>query len=114
MPFALIIIYYAALTPSNFRSISTGSTSILLAWSQAPGEMVNTYNILYSFQVSNCPGAGGQNVSIIVSGSSRQHNLTGLQEDSLHAIRIIANDGTMDSAPAQIIVTTLIAGNKVL
>ena len=96
--------------PSSFWSISTGPTFILLGWSQAAGEVVDTYNILYSFQVNNCPGAGGQDIMVPVSGSVRQYNLTRLQEDSVHAKHITARNGAGDSAPAQILVTTPTAG----
>ena len=97
-------------TPSSFQSSSIGPTFITLTWSQAPGEVVDNYDIIYSFAINNCP-VSGDNVAVSVSGSLRQHNLTGLQEDSVHTIRITARNGAGPSAPAQTTATTPIAGS---
>ena len=99
-------------TPSNFQSSSIGPTSITLTWSQAPGEVIDSYEIIYSFTVNNC-SLRGDNVMRSVSGSLRQHNLTGLQEDSEHTIRITARNGAGPSAPAQTTATTPIAGRNI-
>ena len=75
---------------------------------------MDTYIIIYSFIVNECPGAGGNNIMVSVDGSLRQHNLTGLQENSVHGISITARNSTGDSAPSdQIQVTTPTAGTYI-
>ena len=102
-----------ASTPSKFSNASIGTTFIFMTWSQAPGEVVDTYEILYSFTINGCPGIGGQDIMHSVNGSLRQYNLTGLQEDSVHDIQIRARNGAGDSASAQLIIDTHTAGNYV-
>ncbi len=98
-------------TPTSFRSSSVDSRSITLTWSQAPGEVVDTYQIIYSFEINGCPGLGGDNImEPPVNGSLREYNLTGLQEDSVHTILISARNGAGDSAIAQTMATTLTSG----
>ncbi len=97
--------------PTSLTSSSTGPTSITLTWSQPPGEVVDTYQISYSFGINGCPGQGGDNIMIPpVSGSLREYTLTGVQEDSEYTIRISAGNGAGDSATAQTMATTLTAG----
>ena len=94
-------------------SVTPGNTSITLVWTQPAGEVVDSYLITYSFTVTGCPGVDG-NSMMTVSGSSSNHTLTGLEENSVFTISILARNGAGDSEAVGTTTSTLIAGREVM
>ena len=84
--------------PSSPTKITTSpqSTSITLTWSQSPGDVVDFYQISYSFTIRGCEEVEGDNVST----SFREYTLTGLEENSDVTISITAMNGAGNSPPA--------------
>ena len=93
---------------TTIMSVTSQSTSITLTWSQSPGDVVDSYQISYSFTIRGC-GARGGHVST-VNGSSREYTLTGLEENSDFTINITAMNGAGSSPPATTTARTAIAG----
>ena len=90
---------------------SPGTTSITLVWSQPPGEIVDIFIIVYSYAVRGCPEENGQNITESVNGSAEALiTLTGLEENADFFISILARNESGDSEPANITLTTLVAG----
>ena len=102
----MVILWYSG-PPSSPTMLTTSpqSISITLTWSQSPGNVVDSYQISYSFTIRGC-GVEGGNVST-VTGSSREYTLTGLEENSDFTISITAMNGAGSSPPATIITRTL-------
>ena len=94
-------------------SVTPRTTSIMLVWTQPAGEVVDSYLITYSFTVTGCPGVDG-NSMVTVSGSSSSHTLTGLGENSVFTISILARNGAGDSQTVITTTSTLIAGTEVM
>ena len=103
-----MVILWCSGPPSTPTILNTSSmsTNITLTWSQSPGDVVDSYQISYSFTVRGCGDVGGDNVSTI-TGSSRDYTLTGLEENSDITINITAMNGAGSSPPATIITRTL-------
>ena len=70
---------------------------------------MDQYLITYSFVENDC-GFSGNNIMETVSGSSRTHTLTDVQENSDYVISIIVRNTAGDSPPAVTMETTHIAG----
>ena len=101
-----MMILWCSGPPSSPTILNTSmSTNITLTWSQSPRDVVDSYQISYSFTIRGC-GVGGGNVST-VTGTSREYTLTGLEENSDFTINIIAMNGAGSSPPATIITRTL-------
>ena len=102
--------YPLLVPPSSPAMLSTTSqsTSINLIWSQSPGDVVDSYQISYSFAIRGC----GTPVNRVASapGSSREYTLTGLEENSYFTISITAMNGAGSSPPATTTASTAIAG----
>ena len=92
----------------TITSTSSDATTITLTWTQPPVEVVDQYLISYSFTEVDCGFSGS--AMIQVPGTSTQHTLTGLQENSDYVISIIARNTAGDSPPATTRTTTSIAG----
>ena len=86
---------------------------ITLTWNQPPGDVVDSYNISYSFIIGGC-GVGGGNIMSTVNGSSREYTLTGLEENSDFTIFITAMNGAGSSPPANTTARTPIAGKIIM
>ena len=70
---------------------------------------MDQYLITYSFEEIAC-GFAGNNIEVLVAGSSGAHNLTGVQENSDFTITIRARNAAGDSSPATTMITTEVAG----
>ena len=94
--------------PPTILTTSPQSTTITLTWSQTPGDVVDSYQISYSFTIRGC----GTPVNDVASapGSSREYTLTGLEENSDFIISITAMNGAESSPPATTTARTAIAG----
>ena len=88
--------------------VNSQSTSITLTWTQPEKEVVDSYEVSFSYQ-GPCSGFNHTN-TITVNGTTRQHTLTGLQEFSNYSVTVTAiNDGGSTPSSAQMI-TTLSSG----
>ena len=97
-------------SPDNLESPNGIATTLLLTWTQPPGEVVDSFIISFSYFVRECPGDDGS-ATVSVNRSARSFTLTGLQEDSHFNISILARNAAGDSPPsAQILAATDIDG----
>ena len=69
-------------------AVSLSPTSITLTWSQPEGEVVDSYELSFSYQ-GPCSGINHTNTTT-VDGTTRQYTLTGLQEFSNYTVTITA------------------------
>ena len=98
-------------TPSNFKSPTVAATFIVLTWSQPKGEVVDSYNISYSYHPVRLPPRDVGNGSKSVNGSLRHYNLTDVFHESMYNISITARNEAGSSAPANITLFTPIGGS---
>ena len=89
-------------------TVSQLAKSITFSWTQPVGEIVDSYEIAFSY-LGPCSGFIHTNTAI-VDGTTRQHTLTGLQEFSTYTISIAAINGGGRSATARQNLTTVAAG----
>ena len=95
-------------TPTVTLAVSQSSTSITLTWTQPEGEIVNSFELAFSYQ-GPCDRFTQANTTT-VNGTTRQYTLTGLQQFSTYTINITAaNDGGRSAVTSQS-VTTRVAG----
>ena len=115
IPYHKVPLSPAVLPPSSpsLVSVTPRTTCITLVWTQPAGEVVDSYLITYSFTVTGCPGVDG-NSMVTVSGSSSNHTLTGLEENSVVTISILARNGAGDSQAVGTTTSTFIAGREVM
>ena len=72
-------------------------TSVALNWTQIFGEVVNHYEITFSYQ-GPCSGITLTNTTTTVGAASRSHTQTGLLEFSNYIVNVTAvNDGGRSS-----------------
>ena len=89
-------------------AVSQSPTTITLTWTQPEGEIVNNYELVFSYQ-GLCDRFTHTSTTT-VNGTTRQYTLTGLQEFSTYTINITAvNDGGRSAVTSQS-VTTIAAG----
>ena len=89
-------------------AVSQSPMSIMFNWTQPVGEIVENYEIAFSYQ-GPCSGYLHADITI-VDGATRQHTLTGLQEFSSYTISITSVNGGGRSATTSQNVTTVAAG----
>ena len=87
-------------------------TSIALTWSQAAGEVVDSFLISYSYTVRGCLGEDGASTQRVGDGTVRIFTLAGVQENSVFTISLQARNGKGGTSQpsASITVTTSEAG----
>ena len=68
-------------------AVSQSPTSITLTWTQPEGEIVNSYEMVFSYQG---PCDFTHTNIITVNSTTRQYTLTGLQEFSTYTVNITA------------------------
>ena len=98
---------YVAPPPSSPTIVSTTpqSTSITITWTQPEGDVVNSYEITYSYQGA-CPDVIPFE-SGSISGSLREFTAPDLHEFSNYTITIIASNGAGNSPPVTTTAETL-------
>ena len=72
-------------------AVSQSPTSINLTWTQPEGEVLESYEVSFSYQ-GPCSGFNHTNTTT-VAGSTRQYTLTGLQEFSNYTVTVVAVNG---------------------
>ena len=87
-----MVLYYCACSapsaPTVTMAVSLSPTSITLTWTQPVGEVVDSYELSFSYK-GPCSGFNHTNTTT-VNGTTRQHTLTGLQEFSNYIVTITA------------------------
>ena len=86
-------------------STTPQSTFITITWTQPEGDVVDRYEITYSYQ-GPCPGVI-QSESGSISGSRRHFTAPDLHEFSNYIITIIASNGAGNSPPVTTTAETL-------
>ena len=85
-------------------AVSQSPTSITLTWTQPEGEVVDSYEVSFSYQ-GPCSGFNHTNTTT-VDGTTRQYTLTGLQEFSNYTVTLVAvNDAGGSEESGENIVT---------
>ena len=96
--------FSAPSTPTVTMTVSRSSTSLTLTWTQPEGEVVNSYEMVFSYQ-GPCDGFTHTNI-ITVNSTTRQYTLTGLQELSTYTVNITAaNAGGISAVTSQSVTT---------
>ena len=84
--YSVDLIYVGVFTPTNVRSTMVTSRSIQITWEPSSSSDVTGYLISYSTTALYTSGG-----SVTVDGgSTRNHNLTNLEEDTLYNISVKA------------------------
>ena len=87
------------------------STSITLTWTQPEGEVVDSYEVSFSYQVP-CSGFNHTNTTT-VEGTTRRYTLTGLQEFSNYTVTVMAVNGAGRSEESSESIVTMADGTCV-
>ena len=97
--------------PSSPTIVSTTpqSTSITITWTQPEGDVVDSYEITYTFQ-GPCPNAEAPVTMTTNDGTTREYTVTGLEEFSDFIITITAMNRAGRSNGASTTAMTLSAG----
>ena len=89
---ALNLFPSAPSTPTVTAAVSQSPTSLNLNWTQPEGEIIDSFEIVFSYQ-GPCDSFTHTS-TITADGTTRQYTLTGLQEFSTYTVNITAaNDG---------------------
>ena len=83
-------------------------TSINLTWTQPEGEVVDSYEVSFSYQ-GPCSGFNHTNTTT-VNGTTRQDTLTGLQEFSNYTVTVVAVNSAGRSEESRENVVTMADG----
>ena len=100
-------------TTPDVQHDNTGGT-ISLIWTQPQDDVVDSYIITLRRTFNDCPEVDDQNIEVILIGSNRAFNLSGVEESSVYTISIIARNRAGDSTPKDIIITTSIVSKCML
>ena len=106
---------FPVLLPSAPTIIMAGShslTSINLTWTQPEGEVVDSYEVSFSYQ-GPCSGFNHTNTTT-VDGTIRQYTLTGLQEFSNYTVTVVAVNDAGRSEGRSVNIVTMAEGMSVL
>ena len=97
--------------PTITMAVSQSPTSINVSWTQSEGEVVDSYEVSFSFQRS-CDEFNHTNTTT-VAGTIRQYTLTGLQEFSNYTVTVVAENGAGRSGESSENVVTMADGMSV-
>ena len=94
--------------PNITIAVSQSPTSITLAWTQPEWEVLESYEVSFSYQ-GPCSGFNHTNTTT-VDGTTRQYTLTGLQEFSNYTVTVVAVNGAGRSGGSRESVLTMADG----
>ena len=97
--------------PNITMAVSQSPTSINLTWTQPEGEVVDSYEVSFSYQ-GPCSGFNHTNTTT-VNGTTRQYTLTGVQEFSNYTVTVVAVHGAGRSEGSSVNVVTMADGTFV-
>ena len=102
---------YAVLPSSpTIMSTTPQSTSIIITWTQPEGDVVDSYEITYTFQ-GPCPNAEAPVMTITIDdGTTREYTIVGLEEFSDYLISVAAVNRAGRSDAASTATRTLSTG----
>jgi len=80
-------------------AVSQSPTSINLTWTQPEGEVVDSYEVSFSY-LGPCSGFNHTNTTT-VAGNTRQYTLTGLQEFSNYTVTVVAVNTALQAAAVE-------------
>ena len=83
-------------------------TSITITWTQPEGEVVDSYEVSFSYQ-GPCDGFNQTNTTT-VNATARQYTLTRLQEFSNYTVTMVAVNGAGRSEESSVNVVTMADG----
>ena len=107
--------HYSGLpSPPTILNTSPQSTSITLTWSQPSGDVVDSYQISYSYTIRVCGNLVMNAANISVANSSRMYSLTGLEENSDYTIFLTAINVNGSSPTVNTAIRTTLAGSYIL
>ena len=89
-------------------AVSQSPTSITLTWTQPEWEVVDSYEVSFSYQ-GPFSGFNHTNTTTL-DGTTRQYTLTGLQEFSNYTVTVVAVNGAGRSEESILNVVTLANG----
>jgi len=92
-------------------AVSQSPTSINLAWTQPDGDVVDSYELSFSYQ-GPCSGFNHTNTTT-VDDTTRQYTLTGLQEFSNYTVTVVAVNGAGRSGESSENVVTMADGMSI-
>ena len=94
-------------SPTNLAaSPSQSPTSITLSWEQPAGDIVDRYDIVYTYQEGCSDYTQPENMTTVNDGTAREYTLQNLQEFSNYAISVAAVNFAGSSPAATAMVTT--------
>ena len=99
-------------SPANLASPSQSPTSITLSWEQPAGDVVDRYDIVYTYQGGCSDYTQPENMATVNDGTAREYTLQNLQEFSDYDISIVAVNATGASIRAVILGTTSKEGSN--
>ena len=94
--------------PTITMAVSHSPTSITLTWTQPEWEVVDSYEVSFSYQ-GPCSGFSHTNTTT-VAGTTRQYTLTGLQDFSNYTVTVVAVNGAGRSGGNNVNVVTMADG----
>ena len=92
-------------SPTIIMAVPQSPTSITLIWTQPVGEVVDSYEVSFSYQ-GPCSEFNHTNTTT-VNGTTRQYTLTRLQEFSTYTVTVVAVNGAGRSGGSSMNVITL-------
>ena len=98
--------------PTITMTVSQSPISITLTWTQPDGDVVDSYEVSFSYQ-GPCSGFNHTNTTT-VDGTTRQLTLTGLQEFSNYTVTVVAINGAGRSRRSSVNVVTMADGMSIL
>ena len=99
-------------SPTNLASPSQSPTSITLSWEQPARDVVDRYDIVYTYQGGCRDYTQPENMATVNDGTAREYTLQNLQEFSDYDISIVAVNAIGASIPAVILGTTSKEGSN--
>ena len=94
-------------SPTNLTSPSQSPTSITLSWEQPAGDVVDRFDIVYTYQGGCSDYTEPENMATVNDETAREYTLQNLQEFSSYMISVVAVNATGASAPAVKVIATL-------
>ena len=78
------------MSATNLASPSQSPTSITLSWDQPAGDVVDRYDIVYTYQGECSDYTQPESMATVNDGTAREYTLQDLQEFSSYAIELFA------------------------
>ena len=97
-------------SPTTLASPSQSPTSITLSWEQPAGDVVDRYDIVYTYLGGCSDYTQPENMAAVNDGAAREYTLQNLQEFSNYTLTITAVNYAGQSIQTKLTATTQLAG----